>query len=97
MGTMSLNAEINHPLSNHCVRATSVTIMSDANLETQHIKCTTGHKSDTSIESYSTKQSFKQKEKISAIPSSFVGGENFNAPNQDQQISEASLVDIRQS
>ena len=34
MRRMSLNAEINPPLSNHCVRATSVTILSDANVET---------------------------------------------------------------
>ena len=61
MRTMSLNAEINPPLRNHCVRATSVTILSDANVEARHIKCITGHKSDTSIESYSAKPSFQQK------------------------------------
>lgn len=97
MRTMSLKAEINPPLSNHCVRATSVTILSDANVEARHIKCITGHKSDTSIESYSAKPSFQQKEKMSSILSSFVGGENFNTPHQDQQISEADLVDIPQS
>ena len=94
MCTMSLIAEINPPLSNHCVRATSVTILSDAKVETQHIKCITGHKSDTSIESYSTKPSFQQKEKMSAILSSFVGGENFNIPHQDQQIGEENSVDV---
>lgn len=49
MRTMSVNAAIIPPRSNHCVRATSVTILSDANLETRHIKCVTGHKSDTNI------------------------------------------------
>ena len=97
MRTMALNAEINPPLSNYCVRATSVTILSDANVETRHIKCITGHKSDTSIESYSTKPSFQQKEKMSAILSSFVGGKNFNIPHQDQQIGEANSVDVAQS
>ena len=33
MHTMSLNAEINPPLTNHCVRATSVTILADADVE----------------------------------------------------------------
>ena len=94
MHTMSLNAEINPPLSNHWVRATSIMTLSDANVETRHIKCITGHKSDTSIESYSTKPSFQQKEKISAILSSFVGGENFNIPHQDQQIGEANSLDV---
>ena len=60
MCTMSLNAEINPPLSNHCVRASSVTLLSDVNVETRHIKCITGHKSDTSVESYSTKPLFQQ-------------------------------------
>ena len=86
MRTMSLKAEINPPLTNHCVRATSVTILSDANVETRHIKCVTGHKSDTSIESYSTKPSFQQKEKMSTILSSFIGGENFNTPHEAQQM-----------
>ena len=90
LSSMSLNAEINPPLSNHCVRATSVTILSDANVETRHIKCITGHKSGTSIESYSTEPSFQQKEKMSAILNNFVGGENF-------QIGEANSVDIPQS
>ena len=77
MRTMSLKADINPPLTNHCVRATSVTILSDANVETRHIKCATGHKSDTSSESYSTKPSFQQKEKMSIILSSFIGGVNY--------------------
>ena len=93
MRKMSLNAEINPPLSNHCVRATSVTILSEANVETQHPKCITDHKSNTSIESYSTKPSFQQKQKMSAILSSFACGENFNTP-EDQQIGETNLVDI---
>ena len=80
--TMSLKAEINPPLTNHCVRAISVTILSDANVETRHIKCVTGHKYGTSILSYSTKPSFQPKEKMSTILSSFIGGENFSTPHE---------------
>ena len=97
MRTMSLKAEINPPFTNHCVRTTSVTILSDANVETRHIKCVTGHKSDTSIESYRTKPSFQQKEKMSTILSSFIGGENFNTPHEAQQIHEANSDDIPKS
>ena len=43
MRTMSLKAEINPPLTNHCVRATSVMILSDANVETRHIKQASSH------------------------------------------------------
>lgn len=72
MRAMSMTANINPPLTNHCVRATSVTVLSNADVETRHIKCVTGHKSDSSIESYSNKPSFQQKEKMSAILSKFV-------------------------
>ena len=97
MRTMSLKAEIKPPITNHCVRATSVTILSAANVQTPHIKYVTGHKSDTSIESYSTKPSFPQKEKMSTILSSLIGGENSNTPYEAQQIGEANSDDIPKS
>ena len=56
-----------------------------------------GYKSDTSIKSYSTKPSFQQKQKMSAILSSFVGGENFNTSHQGQQIGETNSIDIPRS
>ena len=95
MRNMSTNANIVPPLTNHCVRATSVTILSEANVETRHIKCVTGHKSDTSIEAYNSKSSFQQKEKMSAILSSFVGGENISA--SDEQLSQRNSFGIPQS
>ena len=49
---MSSRAGIQPHLTNHCLRATSVTVLSDNNCETRHIKSVTGHKSDHSIESY---------------------------------------------
>ena len=52
MKTMSLAASIIPHLTNHCVRATSVTVLSDHNVEARHIKVVTGHKSATSFESY---------------------------------------------
>ena len=36
-------------LTNHCVRATAVTVLSDHNVEARNIKAETGHKSDQSI------------------------------------------------
>ncbi|XP_078383138.1 uncharacterized protein KIAA1958-like [Oculina patagonica] len=97
MRTMSTNANIIPPLTNHCVRATSVTILSEANVETRHIKSVTGHKSDTSIESYSNKPSFQQKEKMSAILSSFVGGENISRSDEQVSLAQKTSVDISQT
>ena len=67
MKTMSLAASIIPHLTNHCVRATSVTVLSDHNVEARHIKVVTGHKSITSIESYNARASLQQKENMSNI------------------------------
>ena len=67
MKTMSLAASIILHLTNHCVWATSVTVLSDHNVEARHIKVVTGHKSTTSVESYNARASLQQKENMSNI------------------------------
>ena len=64
MKNMSTSAGIAPHLANHFVRATSVTVLSDHNIEASHIKTVTGHKSDNSIESYCSRASFQQKENM---------------------------------
>lgn len=80
MKIMSQNAGIEPRLTNHCVRATSVTVLSDSNIEVRHIKSVTGHKSDQSIESYIVRPSFRQKENMSNILSSFINESNEDVP-----------------
>ena len=92
MKTMSRAAGIVPYITNHCVRATSVTVLSDHNVEARHIKAVTGHKSDQSIESYSSKASFKQKENMSSILSGFVSGEE--QPIATKTINEASNMSL---
>ena len=75
MKTMIKAAGITPHPSNHCVRATAVTVLSDSNVEARHIRAVTGHKSDSSIESYDARASFRQKENMSNILSGFVSGE----------------------
>ena len=76
MKNMSTSAGIAPHLTNHCVRATSVTVLSDHNIEARHIKTVTGHKSDNSIESYCSRASFNQKENMSNILSGFITGDS---------------------
>ena len=76
MKNMSTSAGIAPHLTNHCVRATSVTVLSDHNIEARHIKTVTGHKSDNSIESYCSRASFNQKENMSNILSGFISGDS---------------------
>ena len=74
MKNMSTSSGIAPHLTNACVRATSVTVLSDHNIEARHIKTVTGHKSDNSIESYCSRASFQQKENMSNILRSFISG-----------------------
>jgi integrase len=63
---MTKRAGIVRPLTNHSIRATSVTVLANANVETLLIKSVTGHKSDTSIESYSSRPSSRQQQVMSS-------------------------------
>ena len=74
--TMSKAAGIITHLTNYCIQATSMTVLSDYNMEARHIKAVTGHKSDSSIQSYSMRVSFQRKENMSNILSHFVSGES---------------------
>ena len=69
MKSMSVRAGIHPHLTNHCLRVNSVTVLSDNNCETRHIKSVTGHKSDQSIESYNDRPSFDQQRNMSNIRS----------------------------
>ena len=69
---MTKRAGIEPPLTNHSIRATSVTVLANANVETRLIKSITGHKSDTSIESYSSRPSSSQQEVMSSILSNYI-------------------------
>ncbi|XP_068720785.1 uncharacterized protein [Montipora capricornis] len=61
--SMSKRAGIVPYLTNHCLRVTSVTILSDSDCETRHIEAITGHKSDQSVESYNERPSLNQQQR----------------------------------
>ena len=59
-------------LTNHSLRATTVTVLSGSNIETRRIKAITGHKSDSSIESYCERPTLGQFKEISTALTSFI-------------------------
>ena len=74
---MTTRAEITPYFTNHSLRATTVTVLSERNVETRQIKAVTGHRSDTSIESYCERPTLRQFRNMSTALSSFVhGGES---------------------
>ena len=102
---MSSRAGIQPHLTNHCIRATSVTVLSNNNCETRHIKSVTGHKSDHSIESCIYRPSLDQQKKMSEALSSFLHGheatsvdkENTAGRQLDLQATSSSITAIQES
>jgi len=73
MKEMSKRAGIEPHLTNHCLRATSVTMFSDHNRETRHIKSITGNKSDQAVESYNERPLMEPQQMMSLVLSDFIG------------------------
>jgi len=73
MKEMSKRAGIEPRLTNPCLRATSVTVLSDHNSETRHIKSITGHKSDQAVVSYNKRPSMEEQQKRSLALTDFSG------------------------
>ena len=71
---MTTRAEITPYFTNYSLRATTVTVLSERNVETRQIKTVTGHRSDTSIESYCERPTLRQFRNMSTAISSIVLG-----------------------
>ena len=59
-------------LTNHSLRATTVTVLSGSNIETRQIKAVAGHKSDCSIESYCERPTLSQFREMSTALTLFI-------------------------
>ena len=99
---MSIKAVIIPHLTNHCIRATLVTVLSEANYVGKHIRSITGHKSDASLDSYSGSASFRKHEEMANDLASFmeIDKENTSANIQAQVPSnpqiDPSVLDLFQ-
>ena len=63
MSRISKDLELSQTYTNHCIRATAVSLLDDCNFEARHIMRVSGHKSESSIRSYSRRLSeIKQKQ-----------------------------------
>ena len=62
MKKLSKSAELSKEYTNHCIRATAVTILDQNNFKARHIMRVSGHKSEASIRSYSRHLSSDSKE-----------------------------------
>ena len=70
MKNISREANLSKEYTNHCIRATSVTVLDDSGFEARHIMSLSGHRSESSIRSYS-RTSMGIKRKMSTQLSNF--------------------------
>ena len=99
MKNISIDADLSILYTNHCVRATSVTILDECGFEARHIMAVSGHRSESSIRSYSrTGVGMKRKmsEELSKFCDenvSFDFGVNMS-PNKQSEVVSAKKKDI---
>jgi hypothetical protein len=67
MKTISKEAKLSEIYTNHCLRATTSTILSDAGIENRKICAVTGHKNETSLQSYIKQPSLHQRAQMCDI------------------------------
>jgi len=86
MKTISTKAELSQIYTNHCIRATCITALDNKGMEARHIMSISGHKSETSIKSYSRNVSEKKKHEMCAVLQNIV-----QQPNTEQPPTTTSL------
>ncbi|XP_078371764.1 uncharacterized protein LOC144655391 isoform X2 [Oculina patagonica] len=99
MKRMTAKGGISLHLTNHCIRATTVTVLGEENVEARRIRAVTGHRSDASIDSYQSRPSLRQFQEMSNILSSFVSGnEDCSAENStsSNQVPPSALREANQ-
>ena len=65
MNTISKERELSQQYTNHCIRATAVSLLDECNFEARHIMRVSGPKSESSIRSYSKRLSEEKQREIS--------------------------------
>ena len=65
MKRISEDLELSQTYTNHCIRTTAVSLLDECNFEARHIMRVSGHKSESSIRSYSRRLSETKQKQIS--------------------------------
>lgn len=91
MSSISKEPKLSQKYTNHCIRATAMSLLDEGNFEARHIMRVSGHKSESSIRSYSRRQ-----KEISHALSSACSAENLESTSTQivamhEQTSENSL------
>ena len=95
MKNISADAKLSVMYTNHCIRATSVTILDESGVEARHIMSVSGHRTESSIRSYA-RTSIGMKRKMSENLSMFCEENrtfDFGVNFLEDNIDDSSIVD----
>ncbi|KAK3096570.1 hypothetical protein FSP39_001389 [Pinctada imbricata] len=93
MKVISKDAGLSRVYTNHCVRATTITLLSHAGVETREIMKISGHRNESSIRSYNTDSSSTQKRAYSGI----IQGQKPALPPSAAAGSEQQMLQLQNS
>ena len=88
MCKISLDAGLSRVYTNHCVRATTITLLAHAGVETREIMKISGHRNEASMRCYNADSSSLQKRTYSGI----IQGQHLGVPPSAAAGSEQQLV-----
>ena len=80
MKEISQEAELSTVYTNHCVRATAITLWSQSGLENRQIMAISGHRNESSLRSYNSRPSVDQLRQCSDILSVALNGKDSRLP-----------------
>lgn len=87
MKSISIGAELSQVYTNHSVRASAITLLSNANVPDRHIMFVSGHSNEQSIAHYSSRPTVSQLENVSDTFSNAL--QNQPSINKDRSITSA--------
>lgn len=78
---MSNQAGQSKVYTNHCLRATSITVLDRSGFEARHIMAVSGHQSESSMRSYASYVDDKKKKDMAMSISATITGRNGSQPS----------------
>jgi len=92
MANLSEECGLSKRYTNHCIRSTCITVLDDNDIASRHIIGLSGHKSETSIKSYSKRLNDDKKRQMSGILS-----ENIVGTESSSTVGSTASVDFLDS
>ena len=90
MKNISVEARLSKVYTNHCVRATAITLWSNSGISNRHIMAISGHRSEQSLVSYNSRPSTSQLHNCSQVlPRAF--SPSTNNHSQPSEVSQQSM------